>query len=64
MSNLVKLWLQLLLAGVLLIGAAGARCADTLRDVSDELDDLANVIGGEEEEDFDDILDDISDWFD
>jgi len=64
MSNPVKLWLQWLLAGALLIGAVGVRCVDTLRDASDELDGLANAIGGEEEEDFDDIIDDISDWFD
>jgi len=64
MSNPVKLWLQWLLAGALLIGAVGVRCVDTLRDASDGLDGLANAIGGEEEEDFDDIIDDISDWFD
>jgi hypothetical protein len=55
------LWrlLRLLLCGTLLLEAAGSGClADSLRDISENLDDLAGDIdGSDDDESFGDIID-------
>ena len=56
-------WIKILFGGSLLFGTPGAGCmADALRDWSEQLDDYADDMDGET--DFEDIVEDIEDWFD
>ena len=57
-------WLRLLLGGSLLFGASATSCTtDTLRGASDVLDGWANDLDGEDDDWWDDVIDEMEDWF-
>ncbi len=56
-------WIRIMFGGALLLGSQGAGCmADALRDWSNQLDEYADDMDGET--DFEDVVEDIEDWFD
>lgn len=60
MSKKLALWLRLLLGGAVLFGSGAASCtADALREISEDLDDFADEVDGED----DDFLDWLEDQF-
>jgi len=65
MYRTLRNWLRLLAAGGIMVGTVGSGCfADSLRDVSDELDEFADEIDDDDDDDVDEFLDDLEDLFD
>ena len=64
MSNRLKGITRWPLLATLLFVASGADCAERLRNISDTLEDIAGNIDDDDSNDFEDIWDDITDWFD
>lgn len=59
MRKWLSRWLRLLFAGALLYGTSASGClSDALNDLSDEIDDWAADLDGDEE-DFEDWLDNV-----
>ena len=54
-------WLMMVLLAGVLFGASGADCAETLREASDELDNLAGEL--DDRNDFEEFVDDLEDLF-
>jgi hypothetical protein len=66
MSDINKFWLRWVVIGVGFAALSGADCVDKIRNISEGLGDLADAIdnGDDDSTDFEDIIDDIEDWFD
>jgi len=65
MRKYLPIWLKLLLSGSLTLGAVGGGCvADALREVADDLNDAANDIDGNDDNDLEEFMNDLEDLFD
>ncbi len=62
MRTKLKRWGRLLLAGTCLFASGNACVGDAIRGLSEDLDDVADEVDGEE--DVNDVIDDLQDLFD
>ena len=58
-------WVRVLFGGALLFSSAEAGClSEALRDVSEDLDNLANDLDGNDDDDLSDFVSELEDLFD